>query len=213
MVSVQPVDITFHFAFSEGVLTLRPAPLLKTEKEWEEKFRQMFGISLPLWLLLHPVVAMGGPASPTSTWPTQPKPVPHLGQCLHQVVRGCVFEVPVQELAATLSFTVIPNSRGTAKCVVTSLDTNLEIHPYRSSGYSIDTYYIDGISVTNGQSPRQHIWTFAAGYSKVDDYGSCPCGSPTCRATIPPYVGNDYFCETGAISSAQSSTFYPNDPL
>ena len=44
------------------------------------------------------------------------------------MVRGCVFEVPVQELAATLSFTVIPNSRGTAKRVVTSLDTSLEIH-------------------------------------------------------------------------------------
>ena len=73
--------------------------------------------------------------------------------------------------------------------------------------------YIDGISVTNGQSPQQHIWTFVAGYSEVDDYGSCPCGNPTRRATIPPYVGNNYFCETGAISSAQSSTFYPNDPL
>ena len=44
------------------------------------------------------------------------------------MVRGCVFEVPVQEVAATLSFTVIPNSRGTAKCVVISLDTSLEIH-------------------------------------------------------------------------------------
>jgi hypothetical protein len=86
-------------------------------------------------------------------------------------------------------------------------------YPYHNFGYSIDTYYIDGISVTYGQSPRQHIWTFAAGYSEVDDHGSCPCGSPTEEAAIPPYVGNNYFCETGTIPGAQFSTFYPDDPL
>ena len=72
--------------------------------------------------------------------------------------------------------------------------------PYHSQRYSIDTYYVDGVSVTHGQLPRQHIWTFAAGYSVTDDFGSCPCGSPTHQATIPPYIGNNYFCETGSIS-------------
>ena len=52
-------------------------------------------------------------------------------------------------------------------------------YPYHSAGYSIDTYYTDGISVTHGQSPRQHIWTFATGYSEGDSTGSCPCGSLT----------------------------------
>ena len=28
-------------------------------------------------------------------------------------------------------------------------------------GHGIDSYYIDGISLTHGQSPRQHIWSFA----------------------------------------------------
>ena len=86
-------------------------------------------------------------------------------------------------------------------------------YPYHSSGYSIDTYYIDGISVTHGQSPRKHIWTFAAGYSESDDHGSCPCGSPTAEATIPPYIGNNYFCETGTIPRAGFSIFYSDDPL
>ena len=85
-------------------------------------------------------------------------------------------------------------------------------YPYYSSGYSIDTYYIDGISVTHGQSPCKHIWTFAAGWSEQDDTGSCPCGSPTSQATIPPYIGNNYFCETGTIPGADFSTFY-YDPL
>jgi hypothetical protein len=85
--------------------------------------------------------------------------------------------------------------------------------PYHEFRYSIDTFYIDGISVTHGSSPRQHIWTFAAGWSEVDDHGSCPCGSPTQEAAIPPFIGNNYFCETGTIPGPNLSTFYPDDPL
>ena len=33
-------------------------------------------------------------------------------------------------------------------------------------GLSINTYYVDGISVTHG-FPRQHIWTFAAGVDET----------------------------------------------
>ena len=85
-------------------------------------------------------------------------------------------------------------------------------YPYHFSGYSIDSYYIDGISITHGQSPRKHIWTFAAGWSEVNTLGACPCGSSTNQATIPPYVGNNYFCETGTIPRARSNIFYPDDP-
>ena len=86
-------------------------------------------------------------------------------------------------------------------------------YPYHASNYSIDSYYIDGISVTHGQSPRQHIWTFAAGWSERDDHGSCPCGSPTRLATIPPFIGNNYFCETGTDESAVLNHLYCDDPL
>ena len=79
-------------------------------------------------------------------------------------------------------------------------------YPYHSRQYSIDTYYVDGVSVTHGQSPRQHIWTFAAGYLERDDHGSCPCGSPTRPDMIPPYIGNNYFCENGRGGSS-------DDPL
>ena len=42
---------------------------------------------------------------------------------------------------------------------------------------SIDSAYVDGISLTHGRNPRKHIWTFAAG---LDEVGSrptydCPC--------------------------------------
>ena len=44
-------------------------------------------------------------------------------------------------------------------------------------GLSINTYYVDGISVTHG-FPRQHIWTFAAGVDEthVTDQGTYRCG-------------------------------------
>ena len=86
-------------------------------------------------------------------------------------------------------------------------------YPYHAHRYTIDSYYVDGISITHGHSPRKHIWTFAAGYSEVDDYGSCPCGSPTEAANIPPYIENNYFCETGTVSSPGFSMFYSDDPL
>ena len=68
---------------------------------------------------------------------------------------------------------------------------------FHMKNHSIDTYYVDGISITHGQSPRQHIWTFAAAFAEVDAVVTCPCGSdPTKQATVPPFVGNNYFCET-----------------
>ena len=65
---------------------------------------------------------------------------------------------------------------------------------------TIDGAYVSGVSLTHG-SPRQHIWTFAAGATvnepTWDD--ACPCDA-TIDITIPPFVGGDYFCESGAES-------------
>ena len=63
---------------------------------------------------------------------------------------------------------------------------------------SINTYYVYGISVTRGY-PRQHIWTFAAGYNEQISTSSCPCitGNSAARNRVPSFVGQNYFCETG----------------
>ena len=58
---------------------------------------------------------------------------------------------------------------------------------------SIDTHYVDGISLTHGR-PRRHIWTFAAAH---DDVSLCPCNNEAIQS--PGFVGNDYFCDTGNI--------------
>ena len=44
----------------------------------------------------------------------------------------------------------------------------------------------------------------------------CPCTNANSPPiSIPPWVGEDYFCETGVndLSPARLGTFYPNDPL
>ena len=83
---------------------------------------------------------------------------------------------------------------------------------------SIETYYVDGISLTHG-SPRHHIWTFAAGLDEYPDsfaHSNCPCTDTTqsSSATSPPeYVGADYFCDTGSEARYQNGNFYSDDPL
>ena len=77
---------------------------------------------------------------------------------------------------------------------------------------TIEGAYVAGVSLTHG-SPRQHIWTFAAGVTEDvphrDDV--CPCDA-SINITIPPFVGGDYFCESGDNSGFISS-FHPDDPL
>ena len=65
---------------------------------------------------------------------------------------------------------------------------------------TIDGAYASGVSVTHGTS-RNHIWTFVGGVSEGDPTQFhwstvCPCDS-TRTIRIPPFVGNDYFCESG----------------
>ena len=83
-------------------------------------------------------------------------------------------------------------------------------------GTSVDSRYVDGVSLTHGD-PRQHIWTFAAARDEVGSYssGNCPCINTnlSAQATPPPaFVGNDYFCDTGSEDRWQI-IFYGDDPL
>ena len=86
----------------------------------------------------------------------------------------------------------------------------------RGSNPSINTYYVDGISLTLG-NPRRHLWTFAAALDEVGTIPSsnCPCtrSDQASRATQPPaFVGNDYFCDTASATQYQY-IFYADDPL
>ena len=74
---------------------------------------------------------------------------------------------------------------------------------YRYGLSDIDNAYFDGVAVMHG-SPRQHIWTFTAGswenawrIEPESHWYNCPCDNS--YSSIPPFVGNDYFCESGYV--------------
>ena len=78
---------------------------------------------------------------------------------------------------------------------------------------TIERAYVSGVSLTHGSRPRQHIWTFAAGISEATPSrnDACPCDA-SINITIPPFVGGDYFCESG-VNSGSTGGFHPDDPL
>ena len=72
---------------------------------------------------------------------------------------------------------------------------------YYGRGRTIDDGYVDGVSLTHGQFPRQHIWTFANAVDEIrSQHWVCPCTKTdsTYTGIVPPFIGNDYFCDTGS---------------
>ena len=68
--------------------------------------------------------------------------------------------------------------------------------------------YVSGLSITYSSNPRQHIWTFAGGdYEKSSGPHSCPCTSSKGFAA-PSFVGNNYYCKSGAVNSPPSSSYF-----
>ena len=79
--------------------------------------------------------------------------------------------------------------------------------PNRPAG--INEAYVDGISITHGTSPRQHIWTYMA--ASTEREGTCPCAS---NQTVPSFIGRNYHCESGNTEmEANNGTLYAEDTL
>ena len=81
----------------------------------------------------------------------------------------------------------------------------------------INSYYVDGVSITWGP-PRQHVWTLIAGVNSagVHPGHNCPCSPDSSqKSTLQSFIGNYYFCESGnpATDGTYKETFYPSDPL
>ena len=86
--------------------------------------------------------------------------------------------------------------------------------PYIDRGQrTIDTNYVDGVSITKG-SPRQHLWTYAAGFSET--YSTtrfiCPCARSSYNTSwIPSFVGSNFYCEAGR--TVGNGIIFWDDPL
>ena len=100
----------------------------------------------------------------------------------------------------------------TTDAIDTTLGTN-------TSHNDINSYYVDGVSITRG-SPRQHVWTLMAGFSEASSgYVSrfnCPCSANTTQnASLQSFIGNDYYCESGNPATDESfqHILYTSDPL
>ena len=83
-------------------------------------------------------------------------------------------------------------------------------------GRNIDEIYMDGVSITQGLSPRGHIWSYVAGVTESSSQhrsNNCPC-SPQAGRQPQSFVGGNYYCESGN----PNDDFLPNqlfddDPL
>ena len=88
---------------------------------------------------------------------------------------------------------------------------------FNAGSDDIEGTYTDGVSLTYGNTSRNHIWTFAAA---LDEFGAgdsgavCPCSSNVSSVgTSPPsFVGDDYFCDAGNVTFV-ADTFYGDNPL
>ena len=86
---------------------------------------------------------------------------------------------------------------------------------YLNRHRTIDDLYVDGVSLTHGQNPRKHIWTFAAAVDETQHSEAvCPCTKTDTAYTgaVPPFIGQDYFCDTGSRNQFHY-IFYSNNPL
>ena len=72
-----------------------------------------------------------------------------------------------------------------------------------------------GATFTYSNNPCKHIWTYAGGHGEQGTTSShCPCnnGSQYMNYTIP-FVGNDYYCESGRGVDENGHILYSNDLL
>ena len=90
--------------------------------------------------------------------------------------------------------------------------------PTSLRAFTVNDVYVDGLSLTHG-NPREHIWTFAVAINDVDGQRHpeylCPCTrTGSSGIIIPPFVGSNYFCDTGNhVSGWINGNFYGDDPL
>lgn len=77
---------------------------------------------------------------------------------------------------------------------------------------------MDGVSITYGSPIREHIWTYAIGYT--DKHNALPKYPVNCPCSRYPgrlpssFVHDNYYCESGSLYSLSSwATYLTADPV
>ena len=77
----------------------------------------------------------------------------------------------------------------------------------------IDEVYVTGLSITYGNDPRKHIWTFVNGFTeRRRNSGNCPCASYP-GTSAPNFVADNYYCESVPLYGADFDAYFFNDTL
>ena len=73
---------------------------------------------------------------------------------------------------------------------------------------TINHPYVDGLSITY-DSPRRHLWTYAAGHTSPNGKQRCLCHTRSTASQPPSFVGQHYYCD-GRVYDNRWQT---DDPL
>ena len=86
--------------------------------------------------------------------------------------------------------------------------------------FTIDDMYVDGVVLSrmDAAGNRSHVWTFSAALDELarPNYPfacSCTNSDDTTHVSIPPFVGEDYYCDTGSQNHFRYHHYYVDDPL
>ena len=81
---------------------------------------------------------------------------------------------------------------------------NMDAFQHSTASSTPDDFYAEGISITHGSAPRRHLWTFAVGLNANPESNlqfQCPCTVLVTNTTLPTFLGNDYYCDSGNPST------------
>ena len=123
----------------------------------------------------------------------------------------------IAEGCTSLNFTAndVPYSKvcGRVRGYQYGILNSYRVYYDNNRGRTLEDLFVHGAVLTHGH-PRQHIWTFIASRDELvtHSWSGCPCLRLS-SAPPPPFIGNDYFCDTGSREHFRTDTFYGDDPL
>ena len=160
-----------------------------------------------------------------ANWLLHEEPVRGCGRKSNELRTCDSVLVPVTTNYSTICGRIYAYQRGDSTAFYYSVDYSPRQLDVNSS---IDSSYVSGLSLTHGLlGQRKHVWTFAGAYDETYRYNynnntlhfwTCPCIDPalTWPYKVPSFVGDSYFCDTGAHTFTYPDDYskvFMDDPL